>query len=73
METVKYLSLNIPTYGQIQGPSGIPTGGYGSLSNIIQFLVSIAFFGAIILSLFFIVWAGIKWIVSQGDKQKIEQ
>lgn len=70
---MKQLVLTIPTYGQLQAPSGVITGGYGSLSSLLQFLVSLAFFAAIIIALFFVVWAGIKWIVSQGDKQKIEQ
>ena len=70
---MKLLALSIPTFGDVRGPSGIPTGGYGSLGTIIQFLVSFAFFGAIIISLFFVVWAGIKLTMSQGDKQKIEQ
>lgn len=39
------------------------------ISNIIQILLIIA----IILSVVFLIWGGIKWIMSGGDKGKVEQ
>ena len=38
----------------------------GNLINILLVL-------AVILALIFLIWGGIRWIMSGGDKQKIEQ
>ncbi len=39
------------------------------LGNLIQLLIIIA----ILVSLIFLTWGGIKWITSNGDKAKVEQ
>jgi hypothetical protein len=39
---------------------------------IIRYGVTIAIIAAIILALFFLIWGGLQWITSGGDKAKLE-
>ena len=68
---MKLLSLSL-NGTPIEVPSGIPTGGTNALGSIIQFVVQTTAVIAILIGLGMIIFAGIKWIMSQGDKQKIE-
>lgn len=45
-------------------------GSFGE--GLISFFVYLLMFGAIILALFFLVWGGVQWILSEGDKQKVD-
>ncbi len=51
--------------------------GYENLCSIdassIRGFIEILTIIAIILSVFFLIWGGIKWVMSSGDKGKIEQ
>lgn len=40
--------------------------------NILMFGVQVLLTVAIIISLFSLVWAGIQWTMSEGNKQKLE-
>ncbi len=68
------LSLKIPGMeGEIQAPSGVPTGGLSQDGGrIIGFLLGGALFLAVIASFGFIIWGGYNFITSQGDKGKLE-
>jgi len=46
-----------------------PQNSGGIVGSVIQILLIIA----IIVSLFFFVWGGVRWIMSGGDKAKVEQ
>lgn len=43
-----------------------------SLGSIIGFVIAVIFVVAILIALFFLVWGGIKWITSGGDKGGVE-
>jgi len=43
-----------------------------NLGQIIGFIITIAFIIAILIALGFLVWGGIKWITSGGDKAGVE-
>lgn len=62
------LALSITGMPSISIPAGIPT---HSLSTILSWAISLLFIIAIIMALGFMVWAGILWITSEGDKQKL--
>lgn len=64
------LSINGTT---INGAGGIPTGGIFETYNVISLITGVFVLAGIILALFFLVWGGIAWIISGGDKQKINQ
>ena len=69
--------LALPAYAQgaVQCPSSVgnicnlTAGKFGSVvSQIINILVIIA----VVISIFILLWGGIKWIMSGGDKAKVE-
>ncbi len=43
-----------------------------SLGQVLGFVVTIAFVLAVLIALFFLLWGGIKWITSGGDKGGVE-
>ena len=42
------------------------------LGAVIGFIVTIAFIIAILVALIYLIWGGIKWITSGGDKANVE-
>lgn len=70
----KLLALTIG--GQkIPVPDGIKTGGLesgGAGQKVLQFGVSAFLFTAALLSVIMIMYGGIRWITSGGDKTKIQ-
>lgn len=71
---MKELALQIPGYTQeLQAPSGIPTAASLPAQNIVDFVIGILAAIAILAALGFIIWGGIMWVTSQGDKQKLEK
>ncbi len=43
-----------------------------SIGQLVGFIVTIAFVIAVLVALLFLVWGGIKWITSGGDKAGVE-
>jgi len=71
---MKYLSLTIDSPNgsvQIQGSSGIPTGGLDKLIDILQAFIYLFFTFAIVFALLVLIYSGWLWMTSAGDKQKI--
>lgn len=57
----------------ISAPSGIPSGGFDTSGiSVIQVALTILFVLADVAALAFVILAGIQWIISGGDKQKIQ-
>ncbi len=50
----------------------LPTGFFDNPNELITNLVNIAFVIAIILVFFYLIWGGIEWITSGGEKGKTE-
>lgn len=69
---MQYLALTIPHYGIITPPPNIPSGDNASPSTIISWGISILFTVGIVAALIFIIYGGILWITSQGDKTKLD-
>ena len=73
------LSLALPVYAE-QTIDTCPTGGFAALCNIkatdfgpmVGKVVTILLIIAAVVSLFFLVYGGIKWVTSSGDKTKVE-
>jgi len=71
---MKYLAFTLPGNNgsvNIIPPTGIHTGGAGTLNNIIGVALDLAILSAIIVCLFMLIWGGFDWLVSEGDKQKV--
>jgi hypothetical protein len=56
----------------VQPPTEIPTGGLEKLVESIGKGISFLLFIAFTLSLIFLIWGGIEWIMSGGDKTKLQ-
>ncbi len=50
----------------------LPEGFFTDPNNLIINAINIAFIIAILLSFFYLIWAGFDWITSGGDKGKID-
>lgn len=72
---MKYLALTLPGDMEINGPPGVPTGGFTGAGNegsdILGWALGLVFVIAVIVVLLFLAWAGLQWITSGGDKEKI--
>jgi hypothetical protein len=68
--TQKLLSLTLPGSTTIAPPPGIPDGG--NLGGILNWVVIALGIVAVLAALFFLLWGGIKWITSGGDKEKVD-
>lgn len=74
---INQLAFSVPGPGetsiQIQAPSGIPTGGLGTDgTSLISLIISLLLITTVLFALGFIIWGGIMWTTSGGDKQKVE-
>lgn len=65
------VQLTIPGYGEIEAPAGVPRGGSGTLSSALSVGIQIFLIVVIIVSLGYLMWAGINWIRSEGDPQRV--
>jgi len=80
-----YLSLATPSFAQISldpCPTGETEGtdfsalcnlNTDNLGTIISSIVTILLIAAAIIALFFLIWGGIRWILSGGDKVKVDE
>ena len=67
---------NVPISGAPIVPGQSPIIGVDSnqltISNIIQYIVIILVAIGVIGALIFLIWGAVKWIISGGDKEKVE-
>lgn len=74
---MKLLALTLPGGKSITAPGGLPSylsgGLYTSGRSIIQTSITLLFVFGILLTIIFIIYAGIEWILSGGDKEKIQK
>lgn len=68
---MKLLALNINNQ-KIDCPPGVPCGGQGMLPTILSVGIQVLFLIAIVLTLLYLIYGGLDWITSHGEKQKIE-
>lgn len=58
----------------ILAPSGIPSGGLSTTGqDAISLIINVLLIVAILLSLTFIIWGGIRWMTSRGKKEELEK
>ena len=67
---MKELALQTPG-GNLQSVQGMPSSGFGDLQSVIQWGTTVLMIGAVILALFFLIWGGIQWITSRGNKENL--
>ena len=66
------LAFSFPGNSTVNLPTYIPQGGLSSLEIYAGNLMLIFIFAGICLITIYIVWGGLQWIQSGGDKQKLE-
>lgn len=65
----KLLSLTIG--GEvIEAPDGVVSGG--NLAGILSWVINFLTLVGIVAALIFLIWGGVKWITSGGDKEKLQ-
>lgn len=60
----------------ISPPAGVPTGGFeagGAGQRLLQLAIELIFVTGVVLAIIFIILSGIQWIISGGDKEKIQK
>lgn len=59
----------------ITAPNAVNCGGNGvsCTTTVMTYVVQLLFGVAIILAFAFLLWGGIDWIMSRGDKQKLQK
>lgn len=57
---------------EITAPPEVPSGGIGTTMTVISNLIVVLVVAGAILTLIFLIWGGISWITSLGDKQKLD-
>jgi len=58
----------------IKGVGGMPQGGPGdALPNIVSVGLDLLVLTAVILCLFYLIWGGINWMMSEGDKERLNK
>lgn len=68
---MQYLTLSIGG-NTVKVPQGIQSGGIGTTQHIIQTGITIFLIFVVVLALIFMVFAGIRWIMSGGDKSALD-
>ena len=68
------IALEVPPYGKIETSPGIPSGGLfgATFTNLINLGFNLLFIVGLVLAIVFIIFSGIQWILSSGDKQKLQ-
>lgn len=69
---MRYLSLTIGGT-PIEAPREVPTGGTDTLQKLIEIGVNLFFLGGILIAVMMITYSGIQWVLSAGDKERIQQ
>jgi hypothetical protein len=77
MNKITQIAFSIPG-GQSTDPTvnlgsigGIPS-GVGGINPILQWALTLIFVFAGIAAILFVIWGGISWITSAGEKEKLE-
>ena len=67
------LLLAIPAYTYAQPINIVPNiAPQPSIANVIRAVINILFVVAAVIAIIFLIWGGIKWILSGGDKAGVE-
>lgn len=67
---MKELALTLPG-GQTIQPHGLPSGGLPAVSKFVSGSITLFLLVGVVTSLFFLIWGGMQWTTSGGDKTKV--
>lgn len=66
---MKELALTIDQFGEIKPPGDLKIFG---LDSIVQTFISLFLVSAVLLSLTYIIWGALDYILAEGDKQRLQ-
>ena len=66
------IALALPGGRRIDPIMGMPSGGDETLTSLITNGITLLFILLTLTALLFLIWGGISYITSQGDKNKVE-
>lgn len=81
---ITYLGIALPAFAQVsidpcpkgEGGgtdfSGLCNLDANNIGTVVSGVITVALIGAAIIALFFLIWGGIRWITSGGDKAKVD-
>ena len=69
---MKLLSLNTPGEYEFTPIEGMPDAGLSTAESVIQWATTVLIISAVLLALFFMIWGGIQWITSGGNKEQVQ-
>jgi len=72
MEKIDKIVYQIPGGYEINSVAGVPTRGISKVDDILSTVTTILLISVIVIALFFLIWGGIMWITSGGDKAKVD-
>lgn len=67
---MKYLSLTLPGFSPIPGPSGLNP-QFVDLGSMLTPLLNVAFYAAAFLAFYYLVWGAFLYITAQGNKENL--
>jgi hypothetical protein len=65
-------ALSLPSFGSVNPPSGVPSGGLSTFSNIINVLLTVFLVIIVLLAIGYILWGSIRYIIARGEAEKIK-
>ena len=69
-----YFSFAQFAFAEIPCPTGFSVcSGSGDFGKVIGTVITLAFTFAVVVALGYLIYGGIKWILSEGDKTKVEE
>lgn len=66
------LALRLPGNYEINPVNTMPSGGFSTVQDIFTALIQFLLVGIIVGALLFLIWGGIQWITSGGDKSGVD-
>ncbi len=72
--TISSLSVTVAVFAQTKIDLAPPKGAIASVEveKIPQFIITLLFVVGIVIALAFLIYGGIKWIISGGDKANVD-
>ncbi len=67
---MKYLALKLPGGNEITGPENLNK-NFTNLASVLSNLLNIAFYVAVFLAFYFLVWGAFAYIMAQGKKEDL--
>lgn len=68
--TVSRLALTLPGGNTIPAPSGLDK-SFVNLGSLISPLLNIAFYAAIFITFYYLIWGAFAYIAAQGNKENL--